>query len=64
MIGVAALIDPRMLVEVEATAYQPGAGTGGTGTGGTGTGGTGTGGTGTGGTGTIVTGTGAGAAAL
>src|SRR5215831_14387603 len=27
MIGVAALIDPRMLVEVEAVAYRPGAGT-------------------------------------
>ena len=26
MIGVAALIDPRMLVEVEAVAYRPGAG--------------------------------------
>jgi enamine deaminase RidA (YjgF/YER057c/UK114 family) len=27
MIGVAALIDPRMLVEVEAVAYKPGVGT-------------------------------------
>ena len=27
MVGVAALVDPRMLVEVEAVAYKPGAGT-------------------------------------
>jgi enamine deaminase RidA (YjgF/YER057c/UK114 family) len=27
MVGVAALIDPRMLVEIEAVAYHPGAGT-------------------------------------
>jgi enamine deaminase RidA (YjgF/YER057c/UK114 family) len=27
MIGVSALIDPRMLVEVEAVAYKPGVGT-------------------------------------
>jgi enamine deaminase RidA (YjgF/YER057c/UK114 family) len=27
MLGVAALVDPRMLVEVEAVAYKPGAGT-------------------------------------
>ena len=26
MVGVAALVDPRMLIEVEAVAYQPGAG--------------------------------------
>ena len=26
MIGIAALVDPRMLIEVEAVAYQPGAG--------------------------------------
>ena len=28
MIGVAALVDPRMLIEVEAVAYQPGIGSG------------------------------------
>jgi enamine deaminase RidA (YjgF/YER057c/UK114 family) len=27
MVGVAALVDPRMLIEVEAVAYKPGAGT-------------------------------------
>jgi len=27
MVGVAALVDPRMLIEVEAVAYRPGAGT-------------------------------------
>jgi len=26
MVGVAALVDPRMLIEVEAVAYKPGAG--------------------------------------